>query len=150
MGSALEITGLLLLSSTKFLFAPGTVIASGYSFWETVFITTIGGWVGVFIYFYFGRVLIELFFRRYFTRRRRKRPKKKFTRMNKLIIKSKSRYGLVGLAIITPTIISIPLGCILAARYFGYDRRVIPYLLLSVLCWSLSVSAFSSGISKLF
>ena len=63
------------------------------------------------------------------------KPKKKFSRKNKLIVRVKSRWGLIGLALITPTIISIPVGTLLAARYFGNNWRTLPYMLLSVVGW---------------
>ena len=65
----------------------------------------------------------------------RKKPKKEFSRKNKLIVRVKSRWGLIGLALITPTIISIPIGTLLAARYFGSNWRTLPYMLLSVVMW---------------
>lgn len=74
-------------------------------------------------------------------------PKKRnFSRMNKVIVNVKRKFGLIGLAIITPAIISIPIGCILAAKYFRTRSLTLPLLLLSTLLWSL----FLSGIASLF
>ena len=136
MSGWLQLIGLLLLSSTKFLFAPSTVTASGYSFLETLLITILGGWFGVIVFFYFGKVLIDLILRRYVSTDPKK-VKPKFTFSNKLIVRTKAKYGIMGLALITPVTISIPVGCILAARYYSKEKMTVPYLLMSIVFWSL-------------
>jgi hypothetical protein len=54
----------------------------------------------------------------------------------------KHGWGLRGLAALTPILLSIPLGTILAAKYFRHDRRTVPLLLSSVLIWSVVLSSF--------
>lgn len=147
MGAWLQIVGLLLLSSTKFLFAPSTVVAAGYDYKETIIITTLGGWMGVLIFYYFGRVLIELILRRFINPNKKKSP---FTFTNKLIIKTKVKYGIIGLAAITPVLISIPIGSIIAARYFSRVSLTVPYLLVAVLAWSLILTTISIQFKGLF
>jgi hypothetical protein len=39
-------------------------------------------------------------------------------------------------------LISIPIGSIIAAKYFRHDRRTLPVLLSSVLIWSVVLSSF--------
>ena len=70
-------------------------------------------------------------------------PKKKrvFTWKNKLIVKVKRDYGLIGLAAITPIFLSIPLGTFLAARFFHDQKKVLTYLAASVVVWSVIVSS---------
>ncbi len=72
-----------------------------------------------------------------------KKPKKKkvFTLKNKLIVRVKRDYGLIGLAAATPVLLSIPLGTFLAARYFPNPLKVISYLCASVVVWSVIVSS---------
>ncbi|MBL4585585.1 MAG: hypothetical protein JKX84_00800 [Flavobacteriales bacterium] len=60
---------------------------------------------------------------------------------NKLIVKIKRDYGLIGLAAVTPILLSIPLGTFLAARYFDNKRKVLTYLCASVVVWSVIVSS---------
>ena len=54
MGAIFEIIGLILFSSVKFLFAPSTAYALGYTFWQTILISLIGGWLGVFVFYFAG------------------------------------------------------------------------------------------------
>ena len=139
MTEAIKIFGLLIFSGVKFFLAPSTAIISGYTFLETILITTAGGIGGVITFFYFGEFMQYLF-----RRRKSKKEKKKFTRFNRYIIKVKSTYGLVGLALLTPCLLSIPLGALLAARYFDDDKRTLPFLLASVVIWSLVLTTATS------
>ncbi|RMG80600.1 MAG: hypothetical protein D6707_06135 [Bacteroidetes bacterium] len=59
----IEVVLLMLFSAVKFLFSPGVVAARGFNWFQTVLITTVGGWLGVFVFFYFGKILTELWFR---------------------------------------------------------------------------------------
>ena len=63
-----------------------------------------------------------------------------FTRTNRLIVRIKRGYGVKGLALLSPPILSIPITSILAAKYFRHDRRTLPLLLSSVVVWSFVLS----------
>ena len=143
---ALQIIGLILFSSLKFFLAPSTVYLSGYSYFETIAITIVGGALGVFVFFYTGSAIFKYIGDR-FSRGRIKSP---FNRKNRLIIKVKSSWELIGLSIITPTLLSIPLGCLLASRYFRNDRRTIPFLMGSVVFWSIVLTTLTALVGPLF
>jgi len=138
MQSVLELIGLFLFSSIKFLFAPSASVAAGYGFVETLVITISGGVFGVFLFFYSGSWIIE----RWNSFFPQKTQAKKFSRKNKLIISTKNKFGVIGLAILMG-VISIPLASFLAARYFRYNPRTIPYLIASICLWSLGLTFFS-------
>jgi len=59
MGAIFEIIGLILFSSVKFLFAPSTAYALGYTFWQTILISLIGGWLGVFVFYFAGSFVFD-------------------------------------------------------------------------------------------
>ena len=63
-----------------------------------------------------------------------------FTKMNRRIIRIKHVSGYLGVAALTPLVLTIPLGGILAARFFHHERRTIPAMLLSVVLQSLVVT----------
>lgn len=140
MGDVVKIFGLLIFSGVKFFLAPSTAIISGYSYTETILITTIGGIGGVITFYYFGEFLQYVFSRK----KKKKKEKKVFTRMNRTIVRVKSTYGLLGLAVLTPCLFSIPLGALLAARYFDKDKRTLPFLLASVIVWSFILTSATS------
>jgi hypothetical protein len=144
-----EALTVLLTSSTKFLPSPFLSInVYDFAFWETVLITTVGGIAGIFFFYGISGYLMRRAWERRMQRiaEGREPKKKNFRRRNKIIIQVKRKFGLIGLAIITPAIISIPIGCILAAKYFRTRKGTLPYLIVSTFLWSL----FLSGIAQLF
>lgn len=64
-----------------------------------------------------------------------KHPKKIFTSFNRRVIKIKHRFGLTGIAILTPIFLSIPIGAFLAERFYKEKSKVILYLSLSSIFW---------------
>ena len=56
---------------------------------------------------------------------------------NKIAEKIGKKYGLTLLAIITPIIISIPIGTLISLKLFPDKRRTISFLIISVIFWSL-------------
>jgi ABC-type antimicrobial peptide transport system permease subunit len=139
----LQILLVVILSATKFLTAPITSLNIGFGYIETLLITTTGGLVGVFFFFYLSSAIM-LMISKISAKTNKNRPvkrKKKFTWKNKMIIHIKREYGLIGLAALTPIVLSIPLGTFLAARYFSDQKKIIGYLSASVIVWSVIVSS---------
>jgi hypothetical protein len=66
---------------------------------------------------------------------------KKFTRKNKLIVRVKRRFGLIGIAFLTPLLLSIPIGCFLSVRYFKVKHKILIHMYVSVIFWSVSISS---------
>ena len=144
MEKILQILLVVILSATKFLTAPITSLNIGFGYVETLLITTIGGVIGVVFFFYLSSFIMGLITKLANNPKKKKKPRKpkrKFTWKNKLIVHIKREYGLIGLAAITPTFLSIPLGTFLAARYFQDQKKVITYLSASVIVWSVIVSS---------
>jgi uncharacterized membrane protein len=140
----LQILLVVILSGTKFLTAPITSLNIGFGYLETLLITTIGGVIGVVFFYYLSAVIMVLIHKlSTMFQKGKSKPKKKrvFTLKNKLIVKVKREYGLIGLAAITPIFLSIPLGTFLAARFFQDQKKVLTYLSASVIVWSVIVSS---------
>ncbi len=68
-----------------------------------------------------------------------KHPKKIFTKSNRRVIRIKNRFGLTGIAILTPIFLSIPIGSFLAERFYKDKKKVITYLSISAILWSISL-----------
>ena len=64
-----------------------------------------------------------------------------FTRRNRRIVKIWRRWGLLGLALLTPVTISIPVGTFIATRLVPNRKKVFLYMFLSVLFWSVLLSS---------
>ncbi|MGB0403274.1 MAG: hypothetical protein ACPGEG_04200 [Salibacteraceae bacterium] len=133
-----EIAGLILLSSVKFLFAPSTVMAFGYSFWETIIITLSGGWLGVFVFYFAGSAIFDWIAKAF----PKKKTPKKFTRSNRFVVWLKNGFGLVGISVVLG-FASIPLVSLLAAKYFRHNSKTLIYLISSVTIWGFSLTLAS-------
>jgi len=148
-----EVIKLLILgaaSGLKFIWGVLATVQADYSFISTILITSIGGIAGFFLFFYIG----ELKWARYYFGKimdwifkimgieRVQKEKKKFSRMNRFIVKVKGKYGLIGLAFLTPCVFSIPLGSLIAARYYDKNKATIPYMILSIVFWSFVLTIF--------
>lgn len=122
------------------MWAPGTALVSGFSFFQTILLTTAGGFTGITFFYYFGLWAVEkmegIKNRSKFSRFQNV-PKKIFTKGNRRIIKIKVSFGLIGLIIITPALLSIPIGCVVAAKFYRHNKLTYPLLLLSTFGWSL-------------
>ncbi len=156
MSGFLKILIVLLVSSIKFLVAPALSFGMGLNFIQTWLSTTGGGILGVIVFFFLSKWILQLysrFFFYYFHLIRVKIysllritlpkfiPARKFTRRNRLIIKIVRKYGLFGIAAITPVLLSIPVGTFLATRYYSTNRYLLLYMSGSVLFWSLFMSS---------
>lgn len=59
------------------------------------------------------------------------------------MVKVKHRVGIVGMALITPTILSIPIGAVVSAKFFKHNPWMLPALLLSVFLWALLLTTLT-------
>lgn len=136
----------ILLSSVKFgLGGVPLALGFGFSFFKTVVTTSIGGIMGIMIFSYLSDIILR-FVKRFLENRKERRksqPKEKvFTWRNKMIVKVKRKFGLIGLAVLTPSVLSMPLGMLLVRRYFHNHQRVLVYMISSVIFWSVAISSF--------
>jgi len=158
-GSFFKLIEVLLLSGVKFLLAPPYAIGIGFNYVETFLITTIGGLLGVVFFFYISEFLLSLFkkvwpfIRTFFTGSAIKpktkivvsvpeeNRKKLFSWKNKFIVNTRRKYGLWGIAILTPILLSIPLGTFIASKYYKNKKSVLLSLTVSVICWSVVMTS---------
>ncbi|MFO0321440.1 MAG: hypothetical protein ACK504_03330 [Bacteroidota bacterium] len=68
-----------------------------------------------------------------------KLPKKIFSKSTRKIIRIKNRFGLTGIAFLTPIFLSIPLGSFLAERFYKDKKKVITYLSISAIFWCITL-----------
>lgn len=51
------------------------------------------------------------------------KKKKVFTRANKMVVRMKRSIGIIGISFWAPFFLSIPVGSIIAAKFYGHDKR---------------------------
>jgi len=144
MTTLLKYISIILLSSIKYLFAVIPLLMSNNHWLESMTLCIIGGTLGVFVFTFLGEQISNFFQKRNYFVPTIKR-KRKFVNL-------KNGYGLIGIALISPIGISIPMGCILSMAIANDKKKVIIYQLGSVLFWSIllfgSKGFFNIDLSK--
>jgi len=128
----------ILSSSVKFAMTfPLAVLQFNFNFAETVLWTNVGGILGIYFFTYLSDKIIEWWKRTF-----RKKRKKIFTKKNRRIVSVKQSYGLIGIALITPLLLSIPVGAFLMVRYYPRSKYKIAALIASNIIWSVIYTLF--------
>ena len=140
----------ILLASVKFAMTfPLAVLEFKFSFFETILWMNVGGLLGIYFFAYLSEG-VNRWIKNLISARKRSRgiveePKKKkkiFTKRNRRIIRIKQKYGLIGIALTTPLLLSIPIGVFLAVRYYPRSRKKYAYLIGSNIAWSFIYTSF--------
>lgn len=132
-----------LTCAVKYIFGVIGAISAGFNLVETLVVTVGGGMVGVVVYLYVWDGLVWLY--------RKIIPRKAIEgiRINnrlRLIVKVIKKYELYGVAFLTPLLLSVPVGVIVASAFEEDKWRIKRYMFFSFLGWSL----FLYGIRTLF
>lgn len=127
------------LSTVKFLFTPFGGAAARLTFVETYLSCVAGAIFSAAIFYYSS----EYFMKRAHQKRVEKYRiaeeagivlihKRKFTRTNKLIVRIKRRLGIIGVSMYAPLFLSVPIGSIITAKFYGKDKRTFPLIVLGM------------------
>jgi hypothetical protein len=145
----MDILVTVLLASVKFAMTfPLAIMEFHFGFFETILWINVGGLLGVYFFAYLSEGL-NRWIQRTIIRRRKSNPltikirkKKIFTKRNRRIIRIKNRYGLPGIIITTPFLLSIPLGVFIVTRYYRLKKARYIYLVCSNIAWSILYTSF--------
>ncbi len=131
---------LWLLCFFKF-FAGMVVLVVSHSTFRTVLIGFTAGFSGITFFFFLSEYFMKRARLKRLSRLKRgtAKPKKNFTRLNKIIVRSKQKIGLIGIAFITPTIVSIPVGTIIMAKFYKRHKWAYPSLIISMMLWGMAM-----------
>jgi hypothetical protein len=167
LSELVKILLVIALSSVKFLGGPPLAYHYRFNFIEIILYTVIGGMLGVVVISYFSPWIvvawewIKNIFRHkekriyakptidlkgnikikylYVSEKSRKKPL--FTPMNRRIVRIFKRYGLIGVAAVTPVILSIPIGTFFATRLVNSREKVFLYMFISLLLWAILITS---------
>lgn len=121
MGELAGVLFFLVLAGTKILLAPGIMLAAGYGVVKAMIVTYIGSLLGAIVFYYFG-VSIFSWIDKILGNKQNK--KIIFSRKARAMVKVKIRYGIIGLASLSP-IISIPISSLIVAKFFPGKHKVV-------------------------
>ena len=149
------LTSLFFLSTVKFMFAPFGGPHLKLTFFET-YLACAGGAIFSASIFYFSA--------EYFLKRARQKrhansekakaegkiliPKKNFTYTNKFIVRIKKSLGIIGTCFWIPFFLSIPLGSIVTAKFYGKKKKTFPLMLVGIFLNALITTTMSYTIFK--
>lgn len=147
-----KIPQVFFLAMIKYFYAPIYGVEIGMSFWENFFSLISGGVLAFLIYYHFSKIVLILsrrldpimrkiltegwykaYWRYRMNRRLKKRKRRKFTRVNKFMIKIRRNYGMWGIILLTPVLLSLPVGAFLLRKYYDDDSKAIPFAILSII-----------------
>ncbi len=155
-----KIIQVFLLATVKYVFTFPIALLIGLNFVQTLLAVTLGGIAGFFFFYYLSGYLVKrVHYLRTFIRRHAPRPirlkfrqllnwRKKitgeriFSKRNRFIVSFKAKYGLLGIVVLSPVILSIPIGAFLLNKYYSKHKMAKPYMVLSILSWTAVFVAF--------
>jgi len=162
---------IILLSSVKFVAGPPFAYFDeryDFTFFETVMYCVIGGMLGVWIFTFFSIEIqltfkwIKRQFKKAFTKPQffstpastagaidvkyelvveGEKPKKIFSKRSRRFVRIWRKYGLAGIAFLTPVIISIPIGTVVANAFEENKKKIFVFMFFSILFWSVLLTS---------
>lgn len=163
----LKLLHVYLLATVKYFFTFPYAMLIGLNFLQTLVLVTIGGITG----FYFFYFMSGYFIRFYQTHHQtvttalkhyirvdllhliEKKPQKtgiKINRKIRTLAKLRRKYGFWGIIIMTPSLLSIPLGAFLLKKYYSGRKHAVTYMTVSILGWALLFSSIVIILPKPF
>jgi hypothetical protein len=134
METLLQLLSVGALSMFKFFFGPFLGVKAGLGFLSTYFAAVIGMNLSVLIFSFFG-IYIKRFIVATFYRNRRKI----FTPGNRRLVNIWQKYGLLGVAFLTPPLLTPPVGTLLASGFGEPRQRIVLFMLVSSALWGIVV-----------
>ncbi len=151
MPDYLKITQVFFLSMIKYFYAPLYGAAIGLGFWQIFFSLIAGGTLAFTVYYYFTDLVVlyskhlspvivkitpkswhHALLKRKAKRRLRRKTKRKFTRRAKFMVKLRRSYGMWGIILLTPVLLSLPIGAFLLRKYYREIRFSFLFMILSI------------------
>ncbi len=136
-----EIITVFLLSALKMMVGLLTALAAfKFDAHLSFIVCSLGGVTGCLIFIFLSTQIWKLIDTYFSGRIKERKVKKIFTPQKRRYIFYKNKFGLPGLALLTPTILSIPLGCFLASKFFKNKTKVVIWMCSSTILWAWLVS----------
>ncbi|MEO1433952.1 MAG: hypothetical protein AAFV80_00330, partial [Bacteroidota bacterium] len=138
------------LSSLKHTFG-GIPLANvyGYNYIQVALLTAAGAVLGVLFYLFLSKYVFRIF--QYIKPEKKvKDGKRIFSKKNRMIVKIKRKWGLYGIAFLTPPLLSIPIGTTIAISIYKDKKRVFFFMLFAILFWSFLGAWVGIPIKNLF
>jgi hypothetical protein len=140
----LKYLSVFLLSMVKFLGGPLAGVSMGLSFGATMALTITGMMTSVVIFSGIGS-----FFSRWYVEQRRLKQKPVFSKRSRRIVQVWQRFGMRGIAFLTPIILSPIIGTVVATALGAPPKKIILNMLWSAVLWGFTLTFVLTKISHL-
>lgn len=108
-------------------------------FWETYFACVAGGTFGAAVFYFLSEFFIKYSHNKKIAKNEALLAqglpvveKKKFTKTNRLIIKIKRSLGIYGICFWAPFFLSVPIGSLIVAKFYGKLKKTFPLIVLGM------------------
>jgi hypothetical protein len=135
IAAVLKYISVYLLSAVKFFGGPLAGLTMGLSFWATVGLTIAGMMTSVLLFSLIGSAVHD----RYVERQRAKN-KPMFSKKNRRIVSVWKRFGMSGIAFLTPILFTPIVGTVLAIVLGVSKSRIVLHMLWSAVFWGFAVT----------
>ena len=114
---------------------PTTFFVLDQNFLNVILVSCSGGIAGNIFFTYLSAAILKSI-HNFRLKRGLIHKKKVFTSFNRKVIRIKKKFGLAGIAFITPIFLSTPVGAFLAERFFKNKQKIIFYLSVATIFWA--------------
>jgi uncharacterized membrane protein len=130
----LKYLSVALASTLKFFGGPITGVILKLTWLETALCSAIGMMFSVFLFTLAGNGVQVL------VKKHRKSPPKKFSRTNRIAVNIWKKFGIIGIAFLTPPLFTPIFGPLLAVAFRVPKTSIFLWMSVSALVWGLSIS----------
>lgn len=158
IAAVFKLLHVFLLASVKYFLTFPYAMLIGLGFLQTLVLVTVGGISGFYFFYYVSGYLIRFYHTHHETvycalkqyvrvdlcHLIDKKPKTahiKINRTTRMLVKLRAKYGFWGIIIMTPSLLSIPLGAFLLKKYYSGKKHAVAYMMVSILGWALLFSS---------
>lgn len=161
MVAAFKIVQVFLLATVKYVITFPFALLIGLNFLQTLIAVTLGGIAGFFFFYHLSGFairqlhhlkmflrrntpsFIRLQFRQLLSWRKQVTGERVFSKRTRFIASFRSKFGLAGIVVLSPVVLSIPIGAFLLNKYYSKHKMAKPYMVLSILSWTAVFVAFA-------
>lgn len=129
MATALKYFTVYFLSTLKFVFGPAFGVVNNLPVVAIIILTSLGMMTTIYLFTFFGDKLRE-FLKNFF------KKNKKFTKRNRQFIIIRNKFGLKGLCLLTPLVLTPPGGGLIMSLLNANKRLMLRWMWISALGWS--------------
>ncbi len=134
------LSSVFLLATFKFMFSAVPGVVGNVPFLHTYLAMISGAIISSGLFYFMAELFMKLSHKRAVKKRLEQekkgipvKVKKKFTRINKLIVRIKLRIGIYGIAFWAPLFLSIPIGSAVVAKFYGKKLITFPLMVVGIL-----------------